>query len=62
VLVFSEFAPNSMMGKLAAVMIALAWLADFLVTPAILALLPDPNAKKVAPEEDRPEPATPAVT
>ncbi|MFK7739812.1 MAG: RND family transporter [Planctomycetota bacterium] len=43
VLIFSEFAPNSMMGKLAAVMIALAWVADFLVTPAILALLPDPN-------------------
>lgn len=46
VLMFSEFAPNSMMGKLAAVMIALAWIADFLVTPAILALLPDPNANK----------------
>lgn len=45
VLVFSEFAPNSMMGKLAAVMIGLAWVADFLVTPAVLALLPDPNAK-----------------
>lgn len=44
VLMFSQFAPNSMMGKLAAVMIGLAWVADFLVTPAILALLPDPNA------------------
>ena len=44
VLVFSEFAPNAMMGRLAAVMISLAWVADFLVTPAILALLPDPNA------------------
>ena len=43
VLAFSQFAPNSMMGKLAAVMIGLAWVADFLVTPAILALLPDPN-------------------
>ena len=46
VLMFSEFAPNSMMGKLAAVMIGLAWVADFLVTPAILSLLPDPNARK----------------
>lgn len=43
VLIFSEFAPNSMMGKLAAVMIGLAWVADFVVTPAVLALLPDPN-------------------
>lgn len=49
VLVFSEFAPNSMMGKLAAVMIGLAWIADFLVTPAVLALLPDPNAPPAAP-------------
>ncbi|MFT4512767.1 MAG: putative RND superfamily exporter protein [Planctomycetota bacterium] len=62
VLMFSEFAPNSMMGKLAAVMIALAWLADFLVTPAILALLPDPNAKKVAASESLPEPAAAAAS
>ena len=48
VLMFSQFAPNSMMGKLAAVMIGLAWVADFLVTPAILALLPDPNASNVS--------------
>lgn len=62
VLMFSEFAPNSMMGKLAAVMIALAWLADFLVTPAILAMLPDPNHKKVEADVDVPEQATPAVS
>ena len=48
VLMFSEFAPNSMMGKLAAVMIGLAWVADFLVTPALLALLPDPNSQRQA--------------
>lgn len=45
VLAFSQFAPNSMMGKLAAVMIGLAWVADFIVTPALLTLLPDPNAE-----------------
>ena len=44
VLAFSEFAPNSMMGKLAAVMIVLAWVADFIVTPALLTFLPDPNS------------------
>ncbi|MFT7536458.1 MAG: putative RND superfamily exporter protein [Hyphomicrobiaceae bacterium] len=62
VLMFSEFAPNSMMGKLAAVMIALAWLADFLVTPAILALLPDPNAKKGTAKTNLPEPVLPAAS
>lgn len=54
VLVFSEFAPNSMMGKLAAVMIGLAWVADFLVTPAVLAMLPDPNAPPAAPASATP--------
>ena len=36
VLSLSEFTPNSMLGKLALVMIALAWVADFIVTPALL--------------------------
>ena len=36
VLATSEFTPNSMMGKLAIVMIALAWVADFILTPALL--------------------------
>ena len=62
VLMFSEFAPNSMMGKLAAVMIALAWLADFVVTPAILALLPDPNANKVAGHDHPADPSIPTLT
>ena len=63
VLMFSEFAPNSMMGKLAAVMIALAWVADFVVTPAVLALLPDPNRKAdAAPAVDRGDVATPVAT
>lgn len=62
VLMFSEFAPNSMMGKLAAVMIALAWIADFLVTPAILAMLPDPNAKKADAPAEVTEANTPALS
>jgi predicted RND superfamily exporter protein len=59
---FSEFAPNSMMGKLAAVMIALAWIADFLVTPAILALLPDPNANKAPAEANLAETGVPTLS
>ena len=35
-LLLSDFAPNFQMGALAAVMIALAWVADFVVTAAIL--------------------------
>jgi predicted RND superfamily exporter protein len=62
VLMFSEFAPNSMMGKLAAVMIALAWIADFLVTPAILALLPDPNANKAPAEANLAETGVPTLS
>lgn len=55
VLAFSEFAPNSMMGTLAATMIGLAWVADFVVTPAILTFLPDPNrdADATSPESRR---------
>ena len=41
VLAFGDLAPNIMMGKLAVAMIGLAWVADFLVTPAILSLLPE---------------------
>jgi hypothetical protein len=38
-LVLSDFAPNYMMGTLAASMIGLAWVADLLVTPAVLSFL-----------------------
>ena len=62
VLMFSQFAPNSMMGKLAAVMIGLAWVADFLVTPAILALLPDPNAGKQPATEPVPDASAPVLS
>ena len=65
VLAFSEFAPNSMMGKLAALMIGLAWVADFIVTPALLTFLPFPARLEkrdvvAAPESEQPE--VPALT
>ena len=63
VLAFSQFTPNSMMGKLASVMIALAWVADFIVTPALISYLPDPNrgtAPAAAPVPDTPD--MPALT
>lgn len=37
-LLLSDFSPNVMMGSLASTMIALAWLADMLVVPALLRL------------------------
>jgi len=38
-LVLSDFAPNTMMGTLAAAMITLAWVADIVVTPAALSVI-----------------------
>lgn len=38
-MLLSSFSPNYLMGVLAVSMIALAWLADFIVTPAVLALM-----------------------
>jgi predicted RND superfamily exporter protein len=40
-LLLSDFTPNFMMGTLATLMIALAWALDFIVTPALLSLLPN---------------------
>ena len=37
---FATFRPNAMIGFLGAAMIALAWVADFLLTPAVLSYLP----------------------
>jgi predicted RND superfamily exporter protein len=39
VLGLSDFRPNLMIGQLAVVMIALAWVADFIVTPAFITLV-----------------------
>ena len=38
-MLMSSFSPNYLMGVLAVSMIALAWLADFIVTPAVLAMI-----------------------
>ena len=35
-LLLSDFAPNFQMGALASLMIGLAWMADFVVTTAVL--------------------------
>ena len=40
-LLLSDFTPNFMMGTLATLMIGLAWALDFIVTPALLSLLPN---------------------
>jgi len=44
---FASFRPNAMVGYLGATMIALAWVADFVLTPAVISFLPDkkPPAK-----------------
>lgn len=39
-LLLSDFSPNFQMGFLAALMIGLAWIADFVVTAAVLSLFP----------------------
>ncbi|KAA3611908.1 MAG: hypothetical protein DWQ01_07435 [Planctomycetota bacterium] len=51
VLSFSQFRPNIMLGRLAVAMIALAWICDFVLTPAFLSLLPDhPSDRASSPE------------
>ncbi len=42
---FASFRPNAMVGYLGATMIALAWVADFILTPAVISYLPDKKAK-----------------
>lgn len=46
IMAFSEFRPNIMIGKLAVVMIGLAWVADMLLTPALLSYFPGGVALK----------------
>ncbi len=53
-LVLSDFSPNYMMGTLASSMIALAWVADMVVTPAVLSLLHG-KAKSLAQEPAQPQ-------
>lgn len=47
VLMLSEFRPTKLIGQLAVVMIALAWVADFFVVPAVLAIVDRRKAPKV---------------
>lgn len=45
-MLLSSFSPNYLMGVLAVSMIALAWLADFIVTPAVLAMMDIKSSEK----------------
>ncbi len=47
-LLLSDFTPNFMMGTLATLMIGLAWALDFIVTPALLSLLPGVGRPRAA--------------
>jgi predicted RND superfamily exporter protein len=52
-LMLSSFRPNLLIGQLAVLMIAIAWVADFLVTPALLvALEPAEKQKETTPHEN----------
>lgn len=48
-LTLGTFRPNVVTGYLGAIMIALAWLADFILTPALLSYLGDSEPATVAP-------------
>ncbi len=39
VLTLSDFRPNKIIGQMGAIMIALAWLADFILLPAVLSMI-----------------------
>ncbi len=56
-LVLSDFSPNYMMGTLAAAMVALAWVADIVVTPAVLSLVFHDS-----PETDTPDASAPTAS
>ena len=50
-LILSDFSPNFQMGVLAVIMIGLAWVADFLVTVAVLSFERKPaGAPATSPE------------
>ena len=48
VLLFSAFAPNREIGRMATIMIALAWVADLVVTPALLSYMYPDRSKPSA--------------
>ncbi len=45
ILTLSEFRPNKLIGQLGVIMIGLAWIADFVVTPAALSFLERRNSR-----------------
>ena len=57
-LLLSDFAPNFQMGALASIMIGLAWVADFVVTAAVLSFAKsDPGIEAVPQAQDSVEAA-----
>ena len=52
VLAFSNFRPNMLIGVLGATMIALAWVADLLVMPAVLSFLDGERERVPTPATD----------
>ena len=57
-LLLSDFSPNFQMGALASVMIGLAWVADFVVTAAVLSFDAwSDDAPEAAPAHLAPAPA-----
>jgi predicted RND superfamily exporter protein len=53
VLMLSAFRPNLLIGQLAVIMIALAWVADFVVTPALISALDSGRAAKNQAPDDQ---------
>jgi hypothetical protein len=56
VLSLSDFRPNMLIGALGAVMVALAWACDLLITPALLSLLFSEQEQSAASQQRVPSP------
>jgi predicted RND superfamily exporter protein len=57
VVAFSDFRPNMLVGALGAAMVALAWVADLLVAPALLSLTTKERVPALAARELEAAPA-----
>ncbi|NRA36263.1 MAG: MMPL family transporter [Polyangiaceae bacterium] len=60
VLGFAQFRPNITVGRFGATMVALAWVTDFLLTPALLSFL-KPTGQEQEEQEEQLNSETPAV-
>ena len=58
-MLFSEFTPNVLLGALVTTMVAIAWLTDLIVTPAVLSYIHVSTANEAA-DAPMEEPRTPA--